>query len=685
VQSWRWVKNRLCAHGACAIFPAALAWPILGEGLRSSSFGRPRNILKKYGACLALIALLSPSSRAADKHAFGVDDWTGLRSARVVAVSPDGHNILYWAGSGVAKGSTNEEYWLIAPDGTDPHKLIVPEGFTPFGFTRDGLALYGSFGEKEIKQLATVPLAAPLENLKVLTSLPSGIAAAVISPDGMRFAVIASQRIPDPLAEVHTVVQNQESSLYVLSASGDGGTWWCPALKDIAGLNWSSDGSSIALVSQTPLIGYHYVHSFIDICTASGAHHIAEIPNASASELPTGSEGIAWTPDGKELAFVSTTTDVLTPDHVWTVPLAGGAPVDRTPDLVGSAVGLTRDVHGNIWVIVARGVRGEVDAFDGRALKTAFTWPAGTVEGAPVTPEIASSAQVLAFTVGDPEHASNVAVADGGQLKRITHEGDDLLASVTLGPASVVHWTSKEGIPLEGIATFPAGYAPGKKYPFVVFPHGGPEANDSFDFDAFCRLLAGLGYVVLQPEYRGSTGYGSDFLNAIYQHFGDRAYRDVDSATDFALAQGWADPNRLAIFGWSAGGFMTSWTVTQTHRYRAAVEGAGITDWLSFMWTSDVQQIDYDARWPEADPTAFLQFSAAMHTADVTTPLLILHGAADIRVPTYQGREFYLALAARGKTVRMITYPGSGHFPRLWEQRRDVFREIAAWFGRYNP
>jgi dipeptidyl aminopeptidase/acylaminoacyl peptidase len=641
--------------------------------------------MKKYGACLALITFLASHSQAADKHAFGVDDWTGLRSARAVAVSPDGGSILYRVGSGVAKGTTEEEYWLVAPDGTNPHKLIVPDGFTPFGYTRDGLALYGSFGQKDIKQLATIPLAEPLEHLKVLTSLPSGIATAVISPDGTRFAVIASQRSPDPLAEIHTVVQNQESSLYVLSASGGEGAWWCPGLKDIAGMDWSSDGSSVALLSQTPLIGYHDTHSFIDVCTVSGTRRIAEIPNASADELPTGREGIAWTPDGKELAFVSTTTDVLTPDHVWTVPLAGGTPMDRTPDLAGSAIGLSRDVHGNIWVIVVRGVHGEVDSFDGRALKTAFTWPAGTLEGAPITTEIASGAQVLALTVGDPEHAPNVAVLAGAQLKRITHEGDDLLSNVALGPASVVHWTSKEGIPLEGIATFPAGYVSGRQYPFVVFPHGGPEANDSLELDALSRLLAGLGYVVLQPEYRGSTGYGSDFLNAIYQHFGDRAYRDVDSATDFAVAQGWADPNRLAIFGWSAGGFMTSWTVTQNHRYRAAVEGAGITDWLTFMWTSDVQQFDYDARWPDADPAAFLQFSAAMHTADVTTPLLILHGAADIRVPTYQGREFYLALAARGKTVRMVTYPESGHFPRLWEQRRDVFREIAAWFARYNP
>jgi dipeptidyl aminopeptidase/acylaminoacyl peptidase len=203
--------------------------------------------------------------------------------------------------------------------------------------------------------------------------------------------------------------------------------------------------------------------------------------------------------------------------------------------------------------------------------------------------------------------------------------------------------------------------------------------------DIFSRSIAGMGYIVLQPEYRGSTGYGSEFLGAIYQHFGDRAYRDVDSATDYAVSQGWADPNRLAIFGWSAGGFMTSWTVTQTHRYKAAIEGAGITDWASFMWTSDLQQIDYDARWPDKDPDAFLKFSAVMHSEDVTTPLLILHGDADQRVPTYQGRELFEVLAARGKTTRMVTYPGSPHFPRVWEQRQDVFREIAAWLAKYNP
>ena len=394
--------------------------------------------------------------------------------------------------------------------------------------------------------------------------------------------------------------------------------------------------------------------------------------------------GIAWVNGGKDLAFLSTKSLVLTPEHVWTVPAAGGKAEDRTPDLNATAVQLASDAKGRVWVSVNRGVRSEVDEFRDGALKTAYRWPDGIVRGTPVASEYAGSGEQMAFTVTDPGQTGNVAVADGDHLRRITHEGDEQLAAIELGPVQVVQWKSKGGIALEGIATFPAGYEKGKKYPFLVLPHGGPEANDELSFDAFSRTVAGLGYVVLQPQYRGSTGYGADFLAAIYQHFGDRAYEDVDSATDFAIAQGWADPNRLAIFGWSAGGFMTSWTVTQTGRYKAAIEGAGITDWAPFLWTSDISQVDYDARWTEEDPAAFSKFSAVYFANKVTTPLLILHGEADQRVPTFQGTEYFQLLAARGKTVRMVTYPGSPHFPVLWEQRLDVMHELAEWLAKYN-
>ena len=209
---------------------------------------------------------------------------------------------------------------------------------------------------------------------------------------------------------------------------------------------------------------------------------------------------------------------------------------------------------------------------------------------------------VMAVGVGDPYHSNNVAVLKDGQLQKITSEGDAQLADINLGETKVVHWTSKEGVKLEGIATFPPGYTQRQALSLPGVPARRTGSKRRTRAGPMAKYIAGKNYVVLQPEYRGSTGYGAAHLAAIYQHFGDRAYRDVDSATDFAIAQGWADPARLAIFGWSAGGFMTSWTVTQTHRYKAAIEGAGITDWLSFIPTSDTWQTDYDARLQEKDP-----------------------------------------------------------------------------------
>jgi len=636
---------------------------------------------------ILLLAVSATASSQSPRHPFTVDDAATLRSATAVALSPNGKTVLYRVRFGAAKGPDNTEWQLIGTAGGESRHLTVPEKFRPAGFTRDGAALYGVYEVNKMGQLATLALAPPntaaagAATPVPMTALPRGIRSAMISPDGAHYAILADPRLPDALADVHTVIEAESTSLYVIGTDGSGGAWWCPTLKDAAEVAWSHDGASVAVLSQTPKIGFHYVRSFIDVCSASGARHVATIDEATS--------GIGWINSDKELAFLSTTTEVLTPDHVWTVAASGGTPVDRTPKLEASAEQLSVDASGNAWVMVAHGVRSEVDAFRDNALVPAYQWPDGTVANW-VAPQIASApdvhaTQVQAFTVADPQHASNVAIAHDNALERITHEGDEQLAKVALGEVRAVHWSSKEGIALEGIATFPSDYQAGKAYPFLVMPHGGPEANDSLRLDVFSRVIAGMGYVVLQPEYRGSTGYGSEFLNAIYQHFGDRAYRDVDSATDYAISQGWADPNRLAMFGWSAGGFMTSWTVTQTHRYRAAIEGAGITDWLTFMWTSDVQQIDYDARWTDKDPAAFFAFSAVMHAENVTTPLLVLHGAADERVPTYQGREYFEMLAARGKTTRMVTYPGSPHFPTVWEQREDVFREIAAWLARYNP
>ena len=623
------------------------------------------------------------SGQSPATHPFGLDDFTALREARPIAMSPDGNTVLYNVMYFESSGPAHFDWHTISTAGGADRKLAIPDGFTPAGFTIDGAALYGTYRVAASRALAIVPLSATqalesAENTKPLRvySIGSDIHSPVVSPDGRRFAVLADPRPKDTLASVHTVVENTPSRVYVIGADGAEGSWWCPGLNNVAQVAWSPDGNQLAVASATPKIGHHEVRATIDLCSQDGVKRIADLA------APT--SGLAWTDRGRTLVFASTTTQVVTPDHVWTVSVNGGQPADQTPHLAASAVGVKGDPRGDVWVEVHKGVVVEIDRFQDGQLTTAYRWPDGIVGQLPVISPYTQSSPAIAFVVGDPTHTANVAVDRGGQLVKVTHEGDDAMAHLSLGDVRVVSWTAADGTHLQGIATFPAGYRENTPGPFLVLPHGGPEGNDPLEFDTFSRFVAGLGYVVLQPQYRGSTGYGSEFLNAIYQHFGDRAYSDVNSATDYAVSQHWADPSRLAIFGWSAGGFMTAWTVTQTHRYRAAIEGAGITDWLSFIPTSDIAQVDYDARLQEADPTPFLKFSAVMFADRVTTPLLILHGAADQRVPTFQGREFFVLLAERGKTVRMVTYPGSPHFPVLAEQRHDVFREVADWLHKYG-
>ncbi|HUO33875.1 MAG TPA: hypothetical protein VMU43_02680, partial [Candidatus Acidoferrum sp.] len=181
---------------------------------------------KNYSACVLALAVSSLPAAASGKHAFTVEDWAKLHQALAIAVAPDARTILYRVDHGTEKGPEQQEWHLISSDGSNDRALKLPEHFTPKGFTKDGDSLYGLFEVSKRGQLALISLSSPDAKLQVLTSIPSGVNHAALSPDGARFALLANPAPVDPLEEVHTVVEDAPTSVYVIGADGKNGAWW---------------------------------------------------------------------------------------------------------------------------------------------------------------------------------------------------------------------------------------------------------------------------------------------------------------------------------------------------------------------------------------------------------------------------------------------------------------------------
>jgi dipeptidyl aminopeptidase/acylaminoacyl peptidase len=259
-----------------------------------------------------------------------------------------------------------------------------------------------------------------------------------------------------------------------------------------------------------------------------------------------------------------------------------------------------------------------------------------------------------------------------------------------LGRTEAVRWKSRDGREIEGLLTYPVGFEKGKRYPLVLNIHGGPTGVFGENFIGRPGLypiatFAARGYLVLRPNPRGSSGYGKEFRFANYNDWGGMDYLDDQAGVDWLIAQGVADPDRMAIMGWSYGGYMTSWTITQTQRYKAAVVGAGVTNLWSFNGTADIQGFipDYFGGEQYQQPERYAKHSPVMHVAKVTTPTLVLHGEKDDRVPVSQGFEYYNALKRRGVTAKMVVYPRTPHGPQEPKFVLDIMQRHLDWVEKY--
>jgi len=293
----------------------------------------------------------------------------------------------------------------------------------------------------------------------------------------------------------------------------------------------------------------------------------------------------------------------------------------------------------------------------------------------------------LALVAHSPTHPPEVFVLDEMNLRRLTTTNPQL-SGVSLGAQEVVRWKAKDGWTIEGVLVKPVGFRSGVRYPLVVQPHGGPEAADpngwNGSYSRWGQMLAGAGFLTFYPNYRGSIGRGVAFSKADHKDLMGAEFQDILDGIDHLVSIGVADPNRVGIGGGSYGGYTSAWATTYaSDRFKAAIPWMGISNWISMTGTSDIFLENSTVHWALVmyeNYEKYWERSPLKYIDRAKTPTLIIHGAADPRVPPGQSLELYTALKWKGVPVEYVTYPREGHGVAERAHQEDFMKRVLAFF-----
>lgn len=480
------------------------------------------------------------------------------------------------------------------------------------------------------------------------------------------------------------------NDLMVVSDDGLRTSFVTSTPADEASAAWSPDGSRIAYVERTPE-RFSGALEVVDFDAATGA------PKAPARELYVartdrgGGWSIrtpAWSRDGKQLAVILQEPGW---DKVYLVPAAGGAPravttgdgEDESPVFApdGKSIAFVsnrgRPEERHIWLASAEG---------GTPRRLTDLGP-----GFESAPQWSPDASKIYFVHNTPLEPSNLMVADiatHAAPRHVTNILPKNFEAAGFSMPEVIHYASRDGVPMAAMLYKPRDYKAGSRYPAVLWIHGGPEGQDAFTWDPWALFLSQEGYVVLEPNYRGGTGYGEKFRNLNVEDSGGGELDDVVAGASYLVDKGIADRTRLGIGGGSHGGTMVAYAVTrQPDLFKAAVELYGVVDRATY---NERTNRNAATRWmmkmggtPDEKPDVYRKASAIADVNRIKTPLLVMHGEDDPQVPPYESAQLVNALKKAGKTYLYFTYPKEGHGFSQREHRLDAWRRQLAFFNKY--
>jgi len=646
---------------------------------------------------------------------------SGIHSASQVALSPDGSRLAWTqTDSGGAEirvaplQQIDGSHRITAASSMEQHCNESDPIWSPDSRSLAFLSDCAHPGAQ--KEIYIAPLdGAPARQL---TALHGYVQAPAFSPDGSKIAflyvegssrpagALAAQTLPSGVIGEDSVEIQRIASVPADAAQPSSPTYVSPADLHAYEFNWSPDSQSMAYVAADPPGENNWWVARLYIQATDGKPKA--ILNPSTVTGPLHGLQIAmprWSPDGKTIAFIGglMSDQGVTGGDIWTVPSAGGQPRNLTPQRPTSSLWIAWAGDSHIASV-------ELAGGDSRLIRLALNAPSngegvarvepsplplpGSVGGGLPDSSISATANgsLLVFTASSFEHPPEIYAArpEGAkQLVQLTHWNNGVRPA--WGQSMSMNWTNG-GFHVQGWLLLPKDYDPAKKYPLLVEVHGGPAwavmsrwngGAGGFSATAF----SALGYFVLMPNPRGSFGQGQAFTQANRKDFGYGDLHDILAGVDAVEARYPVDPRRVGLAGWSYGGFMSMFAVTQTHRFRAAVAGAGISDWRSYYGENSIDQwmIPYFGASVYDDPAVYAKSSAINFIKRASTPTLVVVGDRDGECPAPQSFEFWHALRDQHVPVQLVVYPNEGHGFRDPAHRRDVLLRAEEWFARYMP
>jgi dipeptidyl aminopeptidase/acylaminoacyl peptidase len=444
---------------------------------------------------------------------------------------------------------------------------------------------------------------------------------------------------------------------------------------------WSPDGTRVSYTTRpTPKADDGSLSDLWVLNIASGEK------KKLVSEAGS-SDSARWSPDGKWIAYTGgpDASGGVTQTHLYVAPAAGGAPKQlaskfdlnvSTPvwSRDGRRIYFSTNVLEAIEIYYGDVASGDVRQVSRRGASTGIT-------------DVSPDGKTFIGTLAGPLQPAEVykANADFSSFDVLT-DHNSWLKDYALAETEVVKWKSKDGTEIEGLLTKPVAYEAGTKVPFLLNPHGGPTGSSINNFNGTVQVLAANGFAVLQPNFRGSTGKSLAFAQANKNTWGIGDYEDCMTGVDAIIASGVADPDRLGAFGWSYGGYMTFWILTQTDRFKAVSPGAGLANIYSMYSQNDIQRYlrwFYSDKAPWDATELYWGRSPMAHVKNVKTPTMIMHGQVDTRVPIAQAQEFYMALKEMKVPVEFVVYPRENHGFTEPRHQMDRVRRYVWFFAKY--